>query len=330
MSRTVNAAFDEYDEALKLNPDERQAAIDTHHEIRDWLAKANITAGAILQGSLARKTMLSPLRDIDMVVFLTEDYRYLTKSTSGPDRSMDILQNSLRELYPTATFERSRHAVKIDFGDDGFSFDVVPAFDRDGSKLIDIANRDNGTWDESDTRLVIEAVQTRNQECKGGFVRQVRMVKHWGREALTTIPGFVLECLAYAVITSAQEHPSALSAVFHEGATLVGAGTVNVPGSDENALDRLTDDEKATLEDALMTAAKRATEALDVAERGDHEAAIDIWRNLVGDPFPEAEEQSAADAFGAMTSGGITSTGRATRAANAHTPTPPVRSWRLT
>ena len=80
MPRTVNTAFDEYDESLKLDPDERQAAIDTHHEIRDWLAEAKIAASAILQGSLARKTMLSPLRDIDMVVFLTENHWYLMES----------------------------------------------------------------------------------------------------------------------------------------------------------------------------------------------------------------------------------------------------------
>ena len=328
MPSTVTEAFKEYDEALKLNKDERNIAIETHHEIRDWLAKAKISAGAILQGSLARKTMLSPLHDIDMVVFMADDHAHLMDDSTGPDQAMGMIENELVLHYPTATFERTRHALKIDFGDGEFRFDVVPAFDRDGSDLIDIANRGEGTWDTSDTRRVIGAVQQRNQKCDGRFVHQVRMIKDWGRDAVPDIPGFVLECVVYAVITAVQEHPLALDAAFSDGADVVGSGTVHVPGSGENVLDRLTDAERATLRTVLSAAGRRAREAVALSQDGDEQGAIDVWHALLGDPFPEAVEQTAAEAFAGMASGGVTSSGRSTPARAAHAPTPAVRSWR--
>lgn len=328
MPSTVAEAFEEYDEALKLNPDERDDAIETHHEIRERLAKAKISAGAILQGSLARKTMLSPLRDIDMIVFMTDDHEHLMDDPDGPDQAMSMIEIELQQLYPTATCDRSRHALKIDFGDDGFSFDVVPAFDRDDSDLIDIANRDEGTWDTSDTRRVIGVVQQRNQTCDGRFVHQVRMIKDWGRDSAPDIPGFVLECVVYAVVTGAQDHPQALDVAFNDGADVVDSGTVKVPGGDENVLERLTNAERATLRTALSAAGRRSGEAVALGQDGDEQGAIDVWHALLGDPFPEAEDQTAAEAFAAMASGGITSSGRSTPTREAHTPTPAVRSWR--
>ncbi len=327
-ARIVVDAFDEYDGALKLSLSERDAAIERHHEIRDWLEDAGISVAAILQGSFRRKTMLTPLRDIDMVVFLASDRRDLMDRASGSDEAMSTIEASLCELYPNALFSRSRHALKIDFGDGEFSFDVVPAFDRDGSDLVDIANREDGTWDESDTRLIIAAVQERNKVCHGGFVRQVRMIKAWGRTATPDTPGFVLECIAYAAITQSEDHAQALAVAFAEGHRLADSGEVVVPGGDENVLARLLMNQRAQLQAALREASERASEAIVLDEAGDTEAAIDVWNELLGEPFPEAETQGVAEAFAAMAGGGVTSSGRATHTPKAHSPAPATRSWR--
>jgi tRNA nucleotidyltransferase (CCA-adding enzyme) len=65
---TVNAAFNEFDEALNLDPNERKAAQDRHRQISDVLSEAGLAVTTFLQGSFARKTMLKPLKDVDMVV----------------------------------------------------------------------------------------------------------------------------------------------------------------------------------------------------------------------------------------------------------------------
>lgn len=63
MKRTVDNSFTKLDESLNLDPFVRQQAQTLHNTIRDDLTKAGLIAGSFLQGSFARKTMLTPLKD---------------------------------------------------------------------------------------------------------------------------------------------------------------------------------------------------------------------------------------------------------------------------
>ena len=325
---TVDEAFHTFDAALKLDPTELQQAIDAHHRIRDILTDAGLAPEAILQGSLARKTMIRPLRDIDLVEFLASNYDYLRDNRSGPEEAMDLIQDALATDYPDAEFERSRHALKMDLGSETFSFDIVPAFDSEDSELVEIANRDERTWDESDTRSVIRAVQKRNKASGGVFVHQVRMLKHWLAGAVG-VPGFVMECLAFGLIEGRLNHVDACTLVLTEGAGMVESAAVFVPDGDEDILKRLSDAERSALVAALVAAGAKASEAIGLAVDGDEAGAIDLWHDLFGDPFPSAPEQSQEAAFAASVLGGVTSSGRATASSRAVSPTPGTRSWRF-
>lgn len=329
MPADVQYAFEEFDEALKLDANERENAKNTHRKIRVWLDDQGVTAGSILQGSFARKTMLSPLRDrdVDIVAFLKASD---SDPRGSPDQAMDLVEDALRKLYTSVEFSRSRHAVKLDFGADKPNFDVVPAYDRnDGSKLIDIANRDSGGWDASDTRIIIDKVSERNQQCEGKFIHQVRMLKHWGKRIFSEdIPGFALECIAYQVIDEDRDHAEALGEVFKVGADLVKAGEVKVPGGDENILDRLSEEQKDELLSKLEYAKNLSEEALRYEKDNDHQGAIGVWHEIFGELFPNRLLQSPKEAMTKLTLGGVTSTGHATASPRADMLTPPTRSWR--
>src|SRR5436189_87450 len=83
-----------------------------------------VATGGFLQGSFARKTMLPPLHDVDKIIILGGGYTTAT----NPDSVMDDIEGAINRAYPVVTFDRSRHAVKIDIEDDPFMFDSVPAF----------------------------------------------------------------------------------------------------------------------------------------------------------------------------------------------------------
>lgn len=328
MPATTADAFNQFDDELKLDPAEHQDAIDLHHKIRDVLADKSVCLDAILQGSFARKTMNAPLRDIDMIGFLAAEHAGLKDRATGPDEAMDLVIGALRPALPGARFEKSRHAVQIEFPDREFTFDLVPAFDRDGSDLADIANRVTGSWDESNARQLIVAVQQRNQECSGKLVHQVRMVKHWGRDSLQEVPGLHLESATYHAVTKAMPHSKAVTMALEYLADALESGALQDPTGSENLLDRLDGDVIATTAAMARSAARKAREARDLEDAGEHQAAIDIWHRLFGDAFPSAEAQSVNDAFTRSLAGGITSTGRAAATSRAHTQSPPVRSWR--
>ena len=329
MPATVKEAFEEFHEALKLDPTEREDAIETHNAMREHLKESGVVGDSILQGSFARKTMLSPLRkrDVDIVAFLKDPD---SGSRVLPDQAMRLIEDALRLLHPSAIFTRLTHAVKSDLGDDKPKFDIVPAYDRnDGSRLIDIANRDNCCWDESDTRIIIDKVSKRNQKCGGNFIHQVRMAKQWAKNIFgDDIPGFVMECIAYQAIDDDQEHAEALGKVFSAGAEMVMAGEVNVPSGDENVLDRLSEEQLKELYNELEGAKDLSEEALRCEKNDDDQDAIGIWHKIFGDLFPDRLLQSPKESITKLAQGGVTITGHATVSSQAHMPTPPTRSWR--
>lgn len=323
----IDEAFDRFDEGLALPKGARKRAEAAHNKLRDVLKEAGVAQGAILQGSFARKTMLPPLKDIDMVAFLTAEYEYLKDEPGGSDRAMDIIQKAIADAYERAKFDRSQHALKVDLGDE-FTFDVVPGFNTEpGNDMIWIADRDQDHFELSDTRRVTDRIQERNKACNGVFVHQVRMIRQWMKRTFKEeLPGFIGECIAYAAITAEESHDAACSRAFTVGARLLANRTVDVPGASENVLDRLTESEIDWLKSEIESARDRAKEALGLAADGDHAAAVDVWYSIFGDPFPEGPNQSVEDALTGLVGGGVTSTGRSTPAASRHR-APATRSW---
>ena len=80
---------------LQLDPAERQAARRLHNDVTSHLSEAGLVAGSFLQGSFARKTMLSPLHDVDKVVIL--------RSGLAPIRPVDIMRRIESALHGRVT-----------------------------------------------------------------------------------------------------------------------------------------------------------------------------------------------------------------------------------
>ena len=133
-----------------------------------------VISSAFLQGSFARKTMLKPLRDIDKVMILNQQYSHLLADTRGSVAAANLVEEVLRGYYPNATFSQTRHSIQIDPGPGTFSFDVVPAFEADdGSSDVLIVDLKSEVWERSNTRTLMDVVADRNKSCNGAFIHQV-------------------------------------------------------------------------------------------------------------------------------------------------------------
>jgi hypothetical protein len=294
------------------------------------LIRASVIVSAFLQGSFARKTMLAPLRDIDKIVIMAGRLADRPDPQARPELAMDRIEAVLARAYPHARFSRSRHALKVDFGADTFSFDIVPAFETltiDDDVLI--ADIKDNRWERSNTRELIRTVADRNQSCDGQFIHQVRMGKqHVAHRLDSKLPGLHVESIAYEAILEPLDHPQACRRVFETGARLLIIGYTDPTGQD--LISRRLDPEVAALAQAeFAEAAQLAREAQRLAAAGDDAAAIAIWHELFGDPFPNPPTQTARDALASSFAGGsVTSTGRVTTSRAGRQPTPPTRSWR--
>jgi hypothetical protein len=340
--QTVAQAFDAFHDGLKLDPDERQRAVDMHNDIANILSAQDYVDSHFLQGSLARKTMVKPLRDIDMVVTLAPEFaakytgeliqkkalREAASSTQGPTAAMEVLQAALEPRFPHATFSIGKHALTIDFGDDGFKFDVVPAIDEGDDVFI--ANTHTGNWERSNTRQLIRTVRERSQECNGRMVHEVRMIKHAVKQSPVGYGffGLLSESITFHSVTASMPHAEACDAAFAVGADLLAGDELLDPPGEDNLLRKLDAATRRTAQATFANWRDAAREALDLEAAGDHRAAIAMWHGIFGDVFPEST-QTVNEAARAWIGGAPTSSGHVTSRTRRETARP-ARSWRPT
>jgi hypothetical protein len=315
--------FTALDENLKLDPAERKRAEDLHNRLGELLAKAGVAKATHLQGSFARKTMLPPLHDIDKVIELEDALREEFAGPSGPIAAMELISDTLQPDFPSASFEMRKHALRIVLPDQGFDFDAVPAFNLEGAtRWIEIANTRDQNWERSNTYELIDVISDRNKACDGRFVRQVRMAKQVVQTAgiSDALPGLHVETFAYEAISTATEHPEALSATLVKAVELLG-GTYTEPTGVDQISDRLKAEQVVTAQAVLGPLSVRTTEALALAAAGDETRAAHIWADLFGEQFPRPAAVGETAFLRQLYAGvGVASTARAA---------PRTRAWRL-
>ncbi|GAA3885729.1 nucleotidyltransferase [Streptomyces lannensis] len=332
MNTSTKGAFDAFDEDLNLDALERKRAQKRHQEIRDLLQGTGLAIATFLQGSFARKTMLKPLKDVDMVIRMHPRLHETLRKPGGSADAMSLIRAAVADEYPGARFDVDKapaHALQVTFPDLAFTLDLVPALDEDDSEIVYIADRDKDTWEWSNTRTLNRIISTRNQATGQRFVHQVRMLKSFKKDhpLLDETCGLLWEAFAYQTVTAALEHPKAVAASLAHAAVAVSGPVFDPTGIDDLSVDWTTA-QRTAFASTLDGAARQAAEALRLEQDGQHAAAIEIWHTLIGDPFPTAETQNAADALRALAAGSITSTGRAVTSSRGQQPARPARSWR--
>lgn len=331
MKRTVDSSFAKLDENLNLNPFVHLKAQNIHNTIRDDLTKAGLIAGSFLQGSFARKTMLKPLKDVDIVCLLPAYMRELLRGPDGPGKAMESFKAPIAARWPGVEFdvgdEPAGKALRVTLPDVDFTIDLVPAFDQKGDYVL-IGDRFEGTWELSNTRIQLKKVSARNQATGGRFVHQVREAKELTKhhEELEFVSGIVVESLAYAVIGH-QVPDKAAIALFLDHAKEAVKGPVLEPAGEDDITAKWTSEERQTAALVYAQASDKAEEALGLESQGDMDAAIDVWHSLFGDGLPSAPHRSVQSTLTAFAAGSLSSTGRPSATRAGRQVSPPGRSW---
>lgn len=332
VSTTVNSAFSAFDAALNLDPSERRRAQDRHRDIRDVLEETGLVTGSFLQGSFARKTMLKPLKDVDIVILLDAEAWPDLMGPDGPGMAMDMFREYVEQRWPTAQFDQgdppAGKALRVSFDDVDFTVDLVPGIEDTGRYVL-IGDRHERRWIRSNTRIQLDLVSTRNVATDGRFVHQVRMLKSFkaSQPELEFVTGIVVESLAYTVVQHKLDHPDAVALVLQEGARLLN-GPVLEPAGEDDVTEKWSTDEREAAIRVFSAKARQAQEAQLLAAAGDHASAIDVWHDVLGDEFPSAPRRSEREVLHALASGSLTSTQRPSRTTVGAVQSRPGRAWR--
>jgi len=331
--KNTAAAFNQFDEGLNLDPAERKAAQRRHRQVTECLIAVGLAVTTFIQGSFARKTMLKPLKDVDLVIVLPESLAAQLRRPGGAAHAIALVRQAISDAFPDAQFDvhdTPAHALQVIFPDLEFTFDLVPAFaDPAGTEDVFIADRENDTWERSNTRTLNGVISERNQATDQRFVHQVRMVKSFKKDhpVLDETCGLLWESPAYGAITTKMAHSEAVASTLEHAAQALTGAVYDPTGADDLTAEWTTQEREAYVA-AVRTAAHRAAEALRLDADDDHDGAIELWHSILGDPFPDVPPQSATAAWENLAGGGITSDGRAVRSPRANQPVRPARSWR--
>lgn len=288
-----NEAFRKFRKNLNTTPTEDKSASSRQQRIREQLDAALDIETDFLTGAYKRQTKTKPLRDVDIMIVLT-DTGYLDRH---PRDVLDVVRDALVPHYGEQRVCCDRLAVRVDFGitvvddvsDEVVSFDVVPAFAHRDHYLIpdDVL----GEWIHTNPQTHATLATAANQNFSEQWKPLVKMIKKWNDVHDRPIqPSFLIEVMALKLITGewTGDHRRELRQFFASAADSIDAGWADPAGLGPDISDVLdTDPLKMDRARAALREAEAAcTVAINLERSGRTGDALAAWRALFGPLFP--------------------------------------------
>jgi len=275
------------------------AAQRSNNAVRKFLENddyfGRLLEDTFLNGSYARKTVIRPIKDVDIIVVVDREWR-----EAIPSDVMESLRRKLAQRYPDWRTRRLRRAVNVTLSD--IRLDVLLAVAPNGLDApLEIPDRNEDEWIETDPKLQQELIATLGRRTGGNYTALVRLIKRWAtaRVGEDHRPGsFTLECLAYhCMVADPDSFKGPLDEAFMalleaiigfdlgiDGWPFREDPTVRDPALPElNVADRWTAESAEVFLDKAELAARRG----DAAGRArSDKTCLDKWDELFGGGFP--------------------------------------------
>lgn len=285
MATTINQSFQQLKANLEITGLQQQTVSTRQQNVRDAVTADLTVLDTFLTGSYRRSTMIAPLKDADIDVFVVLDASYFKQD--GQAWLLDKVKTTLKKTYPTTPkISRNGQAVTITFTD--FTVDVVPAFNRKGGGFL-IADSVNARWIASDPKKHVELWSTANTSHNGDLVPLIKMIKAWNRQNGALLRSFHLEAMILGILNNVtiNDFASGSRFFFDKARQAVKSATYDPSGYGGNLADYLNTQQKINdVASRLETAYSRAVDAENLEKQGKTSLAVDKWRLIFGDYFP--------------------------------------------
>ena len=291
MATTIPQSFLKLKQNLEIT-DLQESTVSTRQtNIRKVVEDDLTVLDSFLTGSYSRKTMIAPLREADVDIFIQLDSRYFHHYNNGQNGGqaglLDLVKRTLRKTYTrTPDISRNGQAVSVRFED--FVVEVVPGFSRKGGGYL-IPNSVTKTWLSTDPKKHVEIMSAHNQAHDGDLIPLIKMVKGWNTTIDKYFRSFHLEALAIQILNEVtiSDFPSGVRYYFDKGRTVIKEKNLDPAGYGDD-LGKYIDTQQKVQEAVAKfeLAYDRAIKAEDYARRGYVQNAVDMWRKVFGDYFP--------------------------------------------
>lgn len=290
MATTIEGAFSTFKLNLEITGLQKSTVSTRQQNVREAIDKELFVEDSFLTGSYSRSTMIAPLKEADIDIFVVLDskyYRQYNGQNGGQAGLLDLLKRTLKKTYPqTPDISRNGQAVTITFTD--FIVDVVPAFNRQGGGYL-IPNSISQKWISTNPKKQNEMWTEENQTHNGDLVPLIKMTKCWNKTINSYFGSFHLEVMVLNILhpVKISNFPSGVRFFFDRARNYVTKKNPDPAGYEDDVGLYLNTQQK--IDDAvsrLETAYKRSLKAEDYASRYNTIDAIDMWRLIFGNYFP--------------------------------------------
>jgi hypothetical protein len=290
MATTVKQSFEEFKQNLNITGLQQDTVSTRQSNIRDVIEADLVVLDSFLTGSYSRNTLIAPLSEADVDIFIVLDAQYFRNyngQNGGQAGLLDLVKRTLKKTYTkTPDISRNGQAVTIRFTD--FVVDVVPGFRREGGGYL-IPNSITQKWISTDPKKHVELSSQANINHSGNYIPLVKMIKSWNKSHSSYFRSFHLEVLALSILDNVtiSDFPSGARFYFEKGVTLISKNNPDPAGYGGDVGSYLdTQGVVQEAEDRFQRAYELASKAEDLGKQGYAESAVAKWRILFGDYFP--------------------------------------------
>lgn len=290
MATTIKQSFDVFKRNLEITGLQKETVSTRQTNIREAVASEISVLDSFLTGSYSRNTMIAPLAEADVDIFMvlnSKYYHHYNGQNGGQAGLLDLVKSAIKRTYTkTPDISRNGQAVTIRFED--FVVDVVPSFKREGGGFI-MPNSITQSWVSTDPKKHVEISSTANLAHNGEYVPLVKMIKAWNKSHSGFFRSFHLEVLALEILNNVtiSDYPSGLRYYFSKCISLISQKNLDPAGYGGDIGNYL--DNKEIIQEAVdrfQRAYESAAKAESLASDGYIDASITKWRSLLGNYFP--------------------------------------------
>jgi hypothetical protein len=283
---------------------------------------------SIEYGSFSRKTKIRPLDDIDiMFIFHAQGCTYMSgtdpiqvyntnnsgffadlcfegTSQLNSIKVVNRFKDYLRAIpqYKNADIKRNQEAVTLELQSYEWVYDIVPCFittsEWDGRTYYLIPDG-SGNWKRTDPRIDKRNIVEIQAGQEVSIIDVIRLIKYWNcRPTMPSIPSYMLENIVLNFFKAAVrgkwvdiEFKNCLAYI-----TNAVLNPVQDPKNIQGDLNSLAWEDRTKIRDRSLEDYSRASAARTYEEGDKMKEAINKWREVFGDEFPEFTSQLAQHA----------------------------------
>jgi len=271
-------------------------------------------------GSFARKTKIRPLDDIDfLIVFSAEGSTFNSYSSPPYDITVPEKAEKLRKYcdtdklnsrklleklkgllesvpqYSKSDIHRNQEAVTLKLTSYDWNFDIVTSFltkTLDDGRQYYLIPDGNGKWKKTNPHFDQDRIILLNRKFNNSVLLTVRIIKYWNnRKIAPFISSYLLETIildwfdSQTTISSVQKN---IEDIFKYLKTALYT-VVNDPKGIQGDINDIDIIKKIKISIACDKVIENASNANFYESILFHKKAIDHWKNIFGEDFPEYE-----------------------------------------